>query len=143
MKHARQKIREAVATILSGLSPTLYPSRVYPIVTLPAISIYANGERSQSENQVINTPRRYTRNLSLIVEIAVEAVTGFDDLVDDYCAQIESAMAADVTLNGSAVDSTMTGTLLTMDGGDIPTAKAAITYDVWYRTTGANAETSL
>lgn len=143
MKHVRQKIREAVATALDGLSPTIYRSRVYPVVTLPAISIYANGERSESENKVINTPRRYTRRLSLVVEVVVEAVTGFDNLVDDYCAQIESAMADDVTLSGYAVDSEMSGTVLMMDGGDTPTAKASITYDIWYRTTGADAETAL
>ena len=144
MKHARQKIREAVATALVGLSPTIYTSRVYPIVTLPVISIFANVEVSSSENELIGTPRRYTRELALDIEVVVEAVTGFDDDVDDYAAQIEALMAADVTLSGAVTDSTLTGTIVTLDGsGDKPLAKAALTYSIWYRTTGTDAETPL
>lgn len=144
MKHARQKIREAVVTALSGLAPTIYRSRVYPMVTLPVISVYANSELSESENELIGAPRRYTRRLVLNIEVAAEATSDFDDLADDYAAQIEAAMASDVTINGAATDSVLTGTSITMDSaGDTPIAKASLVYDVWYRTTGADAETPL
>lgn len=143
MKHARQKIREAVATLLAGIGPTVYRSRVYPIVTLPVISVYANTEQSESENELIGTPRRYTRRLTLQIDVAVEAVTGSDDLADDYAAQIEAAMAADVTLTSTVVDSFLSGTAVAFDASEIPTAKTTLTYTCWYRTTGADAETAL
>ena len=131
-------------TALSGLTPTIYRSRVYPIVTLPVISVYANSEISESENELIGTPRRYTRRLVLHIEVAAEATTNFDDLADDYAAQIESEMADDVTISGAATDSTLIGTNITMDpAGDTPIAKTTLVYEVWYRTTGADAETPL
>lgn len=142
MKHARQSIREAVITLLSGIAGvTLERSRVYPMVTLPVISVYANGEVSESENESMPSPLRYSRRLQLQVDIAVEAVTGFDDTVDDYAAQVEAALAADVTLGGTATDSVLTRTTIDMDGsGDKPIAIARLQYEVWYRTTGTDPE---
>lgn len=143
MKHARQKIREAVATVVAGIGLPVYRSRVYPIVLLPVISVYANNEQSQSENELIGTPRRYTRKLIIQIDVVVEAVTGSDDLADDYAAQIEAAMAADVTLAGNVVDSFLSATAISFNPGETPVAKTTLSYTAWYRTTGTNPEVSL
>mgnify|MGYP001342193724 CR=1 FL=1 len=144
MKHARQVIREAVATLLAGVGPAVYQSRVYPMVTLPVISIYANAEEAESENDTIGAPRRYTRDLTLQIDVVVDAVTGSDDLMDDYAAEIEALMAADVTLGGVVTDTNLTRTTITLDGqSDTPIAKASLNYTVWYRTTGTDPENAL
>jgi hypothetical protein len=58
MKHARQVIREAVAALLAGLSATIYTSRVYPMVGLPVISIFADAETAEQENDTIGARRQ-------------------------------------------------------------------------------------
>lgn len=145
MKHARQTIREAAATALSGITTaTIYTSRVYPMISLPVISIFANQETSESENELIGSPQRYSRRLILQVEVACEAVSGVDDDVDDFAAQIEAAMASDLTLGGSCTDSTLRSTAIDLDGNsETPIALARIQYEVWYRTTAEDAETAI
>lgn len=143
MKHARQKIREAVATIIAGVG-TVYRSRAYPMIQLPVLSVYANNERSEMENDNYAAPRRYTRRLELYIEVAVEATTNHDDLADDYAAQVEALMAADLTLAGSATDSELVGSNVSISGeAEKPIAITRLVYEVWYRTTGADPENPL
>lgn len=144
MKHARQKIREHVATLLDGIvGVTVFRSRVYPVVNMPVISVFANGERSESENKTIGAPRRYTRRLVLEIDVVVSAVTGSDDDADDYAAQAEALMAADTTLGGYATESELLSTTIELGAGETPTAKTRLSYEVWYRTTGSDPETAL
>lgn len=145
MKHARQKIREQVETVLGGISGvTVYRSRVYPMVTLPVISVYANDEISDLENETMPSPVRYTRRLRLSVEIAVSATTGADDDADDYAAQAEALLHADPELGGYATDSKLVGTQTELGGDqDKPIVIARLIYEVWYRTTGTDPETAL
>ena len=143
MKHARQKIIEAVATAVAGLGADVYRSRVYPAVVLPVFSVYAINEQSESENPSIGMPRRYTRRLQLAIEILIEAVTNGDDLADDYAAQIEAAMAANITLSNLVTDSFLAGTVKQFDAAEIPIVKTTLTYTAWYRTTAINPEVSL
>lgn len=146
MKHARQLIREAVETQLAGISGVTFArSRAYKVLGLPAISIYANTENSSAENlDSLNTPRRYTREVNVVVEIVVESVSGADDAVDDYAAQVEAALAADLTLNSTAIDSTLYTTSIDFDGSsDKPLVIARLSYRVWYRTTALDPETAI
>lgn len=145
MKHARQKIREYIATALAAISGAeVYRSRVYPLVTLPAISVYVEDENATSENETMPSPARYSRTLSLIIEIAVESTQNYDDLVDDYAAQVEVIMAADVELGGTATYSVLQRTVIDLGGdSDIPIAIARLNYFVWYRTTGSDPENAL
>ena len=145
MKHARQKIREAAASALSGITTaTIYTSRVYPMITLPVISVFANRDTSETENDLIGTPQRLTRRLILEVEIAAEAVTGVDDEVDDLAAQVEAAIAADTTLGGFCTDLYLQSTTITLGGdAETPAAIARLQYEIWYRTLATDAEAAL
>lgn len=145
MKHARQKIREQVATMLSAISGvTVERSRAYSIVTPPHISIFANGENSDLENGTMPSPVRYSRQLQLEIEITVEQVDNADDQADDYAAQVEAILAADDTLGGYATESRLRNTTVDIDGqSDTPVVSVRLIYEVWYRTTGPDPETPL
>lgn len=145
MKHARQKIREAVATALGAISGvTVYRSRVYPIVATPVISVFGNDEESSSENETMPSPRRYSRTMALNIEISVEAVSNYDDLADDFAAQVEAIIEADITLAGTATECTLRRTTERSSGNsDKPVAIVTLTYEVWYRTSGTDPETAL
>lgn len=128
---------------MSLASGRVYSSRVYPDNTLPAIGIYANAEESSAENDALSVPRRYTRNLDIVVEIKATAALAVDDAVDDLAAQVEALLAADRTLNSLAADTELVGTAHSMTAGERPLMVARLTYRVWYRTNASDAETAL
>lgn len=145
MKHARQKIREAVETSLSAIGGvTITRSRVHPKMSLPAIDIRTLSESSDLENDQIPSPRRYSRRVILEVDITVSAVSDYDDLADDYAAQVEAILGADTTLTSTCTDSKLISTATEDDGDqEKPIAVTRLAYECWYRTTSTDAETPL
>ena len=140
MKRSRQKIREAVAANLAGIA-TVYTSRIYPKLTLPVISVYGNNEQSEGEATEAVGPQRYSRRLTLEIEITAEATEGADDAVDDLSAQVEAAMAADRWLGGLAEETGLAATRMSFaNAGDTQVATAPLSYLVWYRTHASDPE---
>jgi len=138
MAHARQQLRERAATTLTGLTTTgskVYQSRVYPMgaANLPGLLIYTKSE--DSEPQTIGDTRTVLRNLSLVIEGYVKAVSNYDDTIDTVAAEVETALGNDVTLNGLAKNSYLESTEIEFDGeGDKPVASVSMTYIVQYMT---------
>lgn len=143
MAHVREQIRNAFASALSGLAGgRVYTSRVYPVEVLPAIGIFANSETSTADTVILAA--RMNREVDVVVEIAHEAVADVDSEIDDVAAAVETAIAANPTLSGVAVDATLTNTSISIDGeGEIPLAFARLNYRVWYRTTAADPTTAI
>lgn len=138
MAHVRQSIRERAASTCGSLSTTgsrVYQSRVYPLGSdnLPGLLIYTKTE--DSEPVTIGTTRTLMRNLSLVIEGYLKAVSNFDDTIDDICAEVEVAMAGDRTLNSLAKNSFLESTDINYDGdGEQPVAVATMVYAVEYMT---------
>ena len=141
--HGRQTIRDAVQALLTGLAGgRVVASRVHQYDTLPAIAIYTLTESSKPEVDPVGRPKRYSRNLDIVIELVNEAVNGADDAADDLAAQVEAIMGANVTLSGNVVDSRLDSTQQTINGaGQKPVVTTRLYYAVWYRTTGEDPET--
>ena len=97
MAHDRQQLRERAATTLTGLTTTgskVYQSRVYPMgaANLPGLLIYTKSE--ESEAQTIGSTRTVLRNLSLVIEGYVKAVSNYDDTIDTVAAEGEKPVAS-------------------------------------------------
>ena len=138
MSHVRQQLRERAATTLTGLTTTgskVYQSRVYPLsaANLPGLLIYTKSE--DSEAVTMSGARTLLRNLSLVIEGYVKAVSNYDDTVDTIAKEVETAMGNDVTLNGLAKNSYLESTDIEYDGeGEKPVAVVSLTYTVEYMT---------
>ena len=138
MSHVRQQLRERAATTLTGLTTTgskVYQSRVYPLsaANLPGLLIYTKSE--DSEIVTMSGARTLLRNLSLVIEGYVKAVSNYDDTVDTIAKEVETAMGNDVTLNGLAKNSYLESTEIEYDGeGEKPVAVVSLTYTVEYMT---------
>ena len=136
--HIRQQIRERVATTLTGLTTTssnVFQSRVYPLenANLPAIIIYTKSE--DSEPVVIGTNRLMNRELTLAVEAYVKSVSNSDDTIDTITKEVESALAADTTLDGLAKDIYLESTEITYTGeGEKPIAVCTMNFIIEYCT---------
>lgn len=115
MSHARQQIREAVATLVTGLTTTgsnVFQSRVYRLQAseLPALLVYTNSETVERSHMTSGL----VRELTLRVEGIAKALANIDDTLDTIGAEVEAALggqepagvedlvlqSADVTING-------------------------------------------
>tara|TARA_R100000664_G_scaffold34142_1_gene54344 strand:- start:8165 stop:8608 length:444 start_codon:yes stop_codon:yes gene_type:complete len=138
MAHVRQQLRERAATTLTGLSTTqskVYQSRIYPLgsANLPGLLVYTKSE--DSEVVTMSGVRTVFRNLSLVIEGYVKAVSNYDDTVDTIAEEVETALGNDVTLNGLAKNSYLISTNIEYQGeGEKPVAVVSMTYNIEYMT---------
>jgi hypothetical protein len=141
MSHARQKIRDHIATILDAIPDiNVFNSRVYPIVALPVISVFTLSEESSSENELLTAPRRYSRRLIVDIAITVSDSVDCDEVADDFASLCEIAMAADTTLGGKVTDSMLSTTTTEMNAGEKPIFVTNLIYEIWYRTTAGDPD---
>lgn len=136
--HARQSIRDQVVATLTGLTTTgarVYTSRVYNTrqEDLPCLLVYTL-EDEVSESVTIGYPRIVDRDMLLAVEVRVQAVADFDDLVDTICEEVETALAADVTVGGNARDLMHNSTQISFTAdGSRPFGSALMSFNIRYR----------
>ena len=122
MSHARQQIRDAVATAVTGLATTgsnVFKTRVHKLEqqSLPAVIVYTLQEDAQRETL---SPRKQSRMVRVALDIAVQQIDAADAALDMIAAEIEVAVEAawqgragawefirDITLNSTAI--AMTG----------------------------------
>tara|TARA_R110000824_G_scaffold317820_1_gene504982 strand:- start:3951 stop:4397 length:447 start_codon:yes stop_codon:yes gene_type:complete len=148
MAHVRTTIRNRVAgNTVTGLSTTgsrVYESRIYPLGagTLPGLCVYTKSE--ESEPSTIGSSRVMLRNLSLVIDGYVKAVSGYDDLVDTISAEVETAMANDATLAGLVKDHYLESTDIDFnEEGDKPVAVVSLTYVIQYATVENNPQQNI
>lgn len=146
MPTARQQIREALETQLTGLTTTasnVFVSRVYPLqsVDLPALRIFF--ERDALSEQYTSNESEW-RELSIVIEGIVRAADGVDDTFDTICGEVGEAIAEDDTLGGlvkwmrnDRVDFEIT------DDGDRPFGMAVMRYTAHYVVDPENPNTIL
>lgn len=137
--HVRRQIREAVATAVTGLATTgarVYQSRVYPLESgnLPGLLIRTYSESSKAET--IHAPKLLQRLLLLEVIGIAKYVSDLDDVLDQICKEVETALAPPVgALGALAKDITLRSTDIAVDGdGDRPTGRARMIFEVEYYT---------
>ena len=102
MPHAKQQIRSAVVTLLTGLATTgasVFSTRIYNHDTIPSLNVIAGDESTDPVNQ----DGTQMRTLVLIVEARAMKQTGVDDQADTIQSEVETALHADYTLGGVCV----------------------------------------
>lgn len=93
MAHARQTIREAAATLLTGLTTTgsrVFQSRMAPQESLPCLLITTNDE----EIVPGTIGNLVERHLDLVIAAVAKATSNVDDTLDTIAAEVETAMAS-------------------------------------------------
>ena len=110
--HLHKQIRDAVKTALTGLSTTgsrVFANRLQPLqdANLPALRIFADEERAEA--MTIHAPQMLGRELTLVVEACAKATTALDDTLDQISKEVETALAAGITLGGQNLQITYTG----------------------------------
>jgi len=141
MAHVRQTIRDHIVSAVTGLSTTganVFPSRVYPIAAgkMPGLAVYTLSEAIEA--QTLRPPRGLVRILEISIEAYVEGSTN-DDVLDNICAEVEAAVAADITRGGNAKDTILVSFEADYADGERPLVVGRLTYQVTYSTAETNA----
>jgi hypothetical protein len=148
--HVRQQIREALATLLTGLSTTgakVYQSRLTPLqaAELPALLIATNNEGIEALS-VISNPL-LERSLTITVTAVAKAVSNLDDTLDTIIKEVEQAINASATantLNGLIKELTFKEVEIEMNAqAEMPTGQAMMTFIASYYTQAATPDISI
>ena len=147
--HARQQIREAVATAITGLTSgaPVYQSRVYPAEkqALPALLVYTTSEDVDLDSMLLGD-HRALRELTVRVECLSRLATGMDDQLDELCAEVETALTAsidDKATPGAVGPLVKLGELAATeielsDQAENPTGRAVMDWQLVYRVSSAD-----
>jgi hypothetical protein len=137
--HVRRQLREAVATVLTGLATTganVFQSRVYPAQAseLPCLLIYTNSEASTVIT--IQRPGVADRVLQLQVVAVARVTSDLDDVLDGICKEVETALAMPVAgLAALSKSIALTSTEIELDGTvEKLVGKATMNFEVNYFT---------
>jgi hypothetical protein len=98
--HARQQIREAVATAVTGLTTTgsrVFQSRMRPAsdTQVPCLLVTCDTEIIEQTTQA-----RQVRDLTVTVQGIAKGTTGLDDTLDTMALEVETALQAAGSLGG-------------------------------------------
>lgn len=115
--HVRRQLREAAATLVTGLTTTgarVYQSRIYPVedANLPCLLIYTTSEDAEpaSIHDMIE------RRVELRVEAHAYASADVDDTLDLIAQEVEVALAPGVTINAKGIPLDYRGMSIEFDG---------------------------
>lgn len=145
MAHARQQIRDAIVTALTGIAGValIEASRVRTLAPaqLPAIIVRTPSEDSERDDKDGDQQRLLTAEIS-VFERDGETT---DDALDELCVAIETRMYADATLGGLAFDLTLTATEFRFTGEEAERSGgwAVLTFAIVYHTAKGAPETAL
>ena len=130
--HARQSIREAAVTALTGLTTTganVHDTRIFPLSEsgLPCVAVYASEETTDRGA----LGGRLARELDLVVRGYARGTSGVEDTLDTISEEVETALAS----IAGAKDVVLRETRMEYDGeGDMPIASVEMVFSVLYHT---------
>ena len=146
MPHAREQIRDAIITLVTGLTTTganVFPSRVYPLKDgeLPALCVYTFNEEIDDEKGKIE--KLDFRYLSVKVDGYAKMPSGvsdptadpLEDVLDDIASEVETAVLADQGLGVGAIATDLESIEIEKNiEGEKPTAVISMSFKVHYLT---------
>ncbi len=140
--HARQQIRDAVVTALTGnvgVGVSVIGSRTWILQTdeLPLVGVYTASEASTVEDELaaMGAPT-LARTLELVCEVAVIGVDGeaSANQLDDISELIEDEMAGNRNIVGVVDILPVSNEVEQLQEGDRIISRGLITFDCLYRT---------
>ncbi len=149
MSHVRKQIRDAVKTVLTGLTTTgtnVFSSRIHPFFSdgaeLPGLCLYTSTE--EVENSEDDLSHIQTRSVLVVVEGYEVATGAIEDTLDTIAAEVETALMADQFLNKLSHGIDLVGTEIEITGeAEKPVGVIVMIYRVYYLTDEGAPEIAL
>ena len=138
MSHARETIRKAIVTSITGLTTTgtrVYSNYMYPYEdsTLPNLSLYVAHEPEEVADD-LEMGTHDLRSLPFRVSARAKANSDLDDSLDDMCAEVETAIIGNAALAAYVKTIQLVSTTIEMDNeGEKPVGVARMEWVIIYR----------
>lgn len=118
MKHVRQQIREALATVLNSqplVGANVFINRTQPVTdsVLPCLIIAV--ENDESESASMSYPRLANHRLVISIRAFAHANSALDDALDAMCMNVEKALSANISLGGLTKDLQISSTSMALN----------------------------
>lgn len=133
--HLHKQIRGAVVTKLTGLTTSgtrVYANRLQPLLDAlsPTLLVFLDEERA--EPLTMHAPHMQDRTLTLVVGAYAKAVSGLDDTLDLMSKEVETALAAGITVGSRTLDVIYTGMSFDDEQADKPVGVKRMTFSIPY-----------
>lgn len=137
--HLHRQIREAVETLLTGLTTTgsrVYPNRLQPLndANLPGLRVFMDDEEVTSSS----FDKSQERRLSMIVECCAKVATSLDDVLDASSKEVEVALSGGITIGSNWIDVEYAGMQFDDALADKPVGVKRLRFSITY-TAASNA----
>ncbi len=141
--HARQAIRGAVATAVTGLATTgsrVFQSRMRAQESLPCLLVTTNDEAVER----IGIDSEQERDIEIQITGLAQSASGLDDTVDTIAEEVETAIGANPTFSGRVKRMHLTGINVDFDDSlQQPVAAITLRYRATYFTNAGAPGTTL
>ena len=146
MSHVRRQIREAAATVLTGLTTTgerVFQSRMRPLTDSDLPCLLINTDDEVIDTQGFDATPLQERELTLSIRAVAKQTATLDDVLDTILAEVETALAGQ-TLGDRAKGLLLEKINIEMnDELEKPVGIASDIYRVTYYTTAGTPGTAL
>lgn len=141
--HARQSIREAVATAVTGLATTgsrVFQSRMRAQESLPCLLVTTNDESVDR----VGVENEMERVIEIQITGLAQSASGLDDTVDTIAEEVETAIGANPTFGGKVRGMQLSGIAVDFDDSlQQPVAAVTLRYRATYFTNAGTPGTTL
>lgn len=128
--HARQQLRDAVVTAVTGLALTgsrVYTARVYPAQDSELPHLEVNTVDESASDVLLDGS--IERQVTLEITARARATAALANTLDAIAEQVETTLGASINVNGKDVDLAYTGASIQFSGdADQPIGTASLTY---------------
>ena len=132
MSHVRKQLRDAIVTLVTGLSTTgsrVFTGRVYPMQEAELPCLWVNTIPEDGVPQDLSVSGILQRTVTVEIVGIARGTSGLVDTMDTICEEVETALGAGVILGGTTVALDYTGTDHQLSGeADQPIGRASIRY---------------
>ena len=133
--HLHKQIRAAVVTKLTGLTTSgsrVFANRLQPLPDALSPTLLITLDEERAEGITLHAPYMQERALTVVVSAVAKATSGLDDTLDLMSKEVETALAAGITVAGRLLDVFYTGMSFEDEQGDKPVGVKRMTFSITY-----------
>ena len=139
--HLHKQIRGAVVTKLTGLTTSgarVYANRLQPLPDATSPTLLVTLDEETATQATFHTSPIYERELRLSVAAIVKATSALDDTLDLMSKEVETALAAGITVGSRTLEVFYSGMSFEDEQSDKPVGIKRMSFTIPY-TAAANA----
>lgn len=133
--HLHTQIRAAVVSALTGLTtsgPRVYANRLQPLPDALSPTLLVTLDEEDAATLTMTAPAMIERTLTVVVAACAKASAALDDTLDTMSKEVETALAAGISVGGQTLNLFYGGMTYADEQGDKPVGVKRMSFEVSY-----------